>query len=135
MHLHLHLHLQYPLTPFDRIGLTYEHQPTIANALLPVEGNGYFSNFQLASAILLAPAILLRLLPFVSASSVSWTSYFLVAALTGVPTAIAYWTVMSIYGPRKNTKVDLPGRTYARPPFLGPSAHFTSLAGDLVVGS
>lgn len=93
------------------LALVFFFQPTIANALLPAEGNGYFSNYQLAAVILLAPAVLLRLLPFVKASSVSWTVYFLLVALTGVPSAIAYWTVMSIFGPRKNTKVDLPGRT------------------------
>jgi hypothetical protein len=34
---------------------------------------------------------------------------FLVAIL-GVPITVAYWTLMSIFGPRKNEKVALPGK-------------------------
>jgi sphingolipid C9-methyltransferase len=86
-------------------------QPAIANAPLPAEGNGTFSNVQLALLIFFTPAVLLRLIPFIKASSVPWWLYFLIGAVTGTPVAIAYWTVMSMYGPRKNDLVELPGRT------------------------
>merc|ERR1712130_647514 len=31
-------------------------------------------------------------------------------AVTGVPITVGYWTLISIYGPRKNEKVTLPGK-------------------------
>lgn len=88
-------------------GLT---QPAIANAPLPAEGNGSFSNLHLALLLFFTPAILLRLLPFVKASWVPWWLYFILMAITGVPVACGYWTIMSMYGSRKNDLVELPGR-------------------------
>lgn len=83
---------------------------SIANAPLPAEGNGSFSNLHLALLVFFTPAVLLRLIPFVKPSWFGWTSYLFLCALTGVPVTVAYWTVMSIYGPRINEKVRLPGK-------------------------
>lgn len=50
------------------------------------------------------------MIPFVKASWFSWLGYFFLVALTGVPITVAYWTVCSMYGPRKNERVTLPGK-------------------------
>ena len=84
--------------------------PPLLDAPLPAEGNGSFSNVHLALLILLGPAVLLRLLPFVKARWFGWTSYLFLVALLGVPIAIAYWTLASMCGPRVNEKVSLPNR-------------------------
>lgn len=94
--------------PGGKVKLT--NYPSIANAPLPAEGNGSFNNFHLAALILIAPAIVLRLIPFVNPKWFGWFSYILLCALFGGPIAIGYWTVMSTYGPRKNEKVTLPGK-------------------------
>lgn len=96
------------LAPGGKVRLT--NSPAIKNAPLPAEGNGSFSNVHLALLILLGPAVLLRLLPFVKARWFGWTSYLFLVALLGVPIAIAYWTVASMCGPRVNEKVSLPNR-------------------------
>lgn len=92
------------------MNLSNPSQPAIANALLPAEGSGQFSNLHLAILVLIAPAILLRIIPFVKPSWFSWFFYFVLAAITGVPVAVSYWWVMSRIGARKNEKVKLPGR-------------------------
>jgi len=102
------VHAYAGVAPGGQVRLT--SYPAIKNAPLPAEGNGTFSNLHLALAIFFAPAVLLRLIPFVKASWVPWWLYFFLVLLTGAPVAIGYWTIMSIYGPRKNEKVDLPGR-------------------------
>lgn len=84
--------------------------PAIANALLPVEGNGQFSNLHLGLLVFFAPAVLLRVIPFIKASWVPWWLYFVLCAVLGVPVAVAYWAVMSRIGHRKNEKVSLPGK-------------------------
>ncbi|PWN50394.1 S-adenosyl-L-methionine-dependent methyltransferase [Violaceomyces palustris] len=94
--------------PGGKVRLT--DYPAIANAPLPAEGNGSFNNYHLAGLVLFAPAVILRLIPFVNPSWFSWTAYFFLVAIFGVPVTIGYWTVMSIYGPRKNEKVVLPGK-------------------------
>ncbi|PKI85506.1 sphingolipid C(9)-methyltransferase [Malassezia vespertilionis] len=96
------------MAPGSKVRLT--HYAAIRNGLLPVEGNGYFSNVQLALLIFFGPAILLRILPIVKARWFGWTSYLFLVALCGVPLAIAYWAVMSMVGPRINEKVELPNR-------------------------
>ena len=85
--------------------------PAIKNAPLIglAEGNGYFSNLHLAGLILGVPWIVKRTLPVVSYGG--FKTYLFLVALLGVPVAIAYWTLMSMYGPRKNQKVQLPGRS------------------------
>ena len=91
--------------------LTHPHrfQPSIANAPLPAEGSGSFSNIHLGLLVLFTPAILLRVIPFVKASWFSWSAYLVLVAITGLPVTVAYWTVMSRYGARINGKVQLPG--------------------------
>ena len=44
------------------------------------------------------------------ASWFGWKSYILLVAVLGVPLTIAYWTIMSMTGPRINEKVTLPNR-------------------------
>ncbi|KAK0196653.1 sphingolipid C9-methyltransferase [Armillaria mellea] len=56
------------------------------------EGNSYFSNYHLAAVVLVVPYILKSILPLASHRPV------------------AYWTLASMYGARKNQKVTLPGK-------------------------
>jgi hypothetical protein len=90
-------------------------KPSIANAPLPAEGNGSFNNIHLGLLVIFTPAVLLRLIPFVKASWFGWFSYFLLVLITGLPVTVAYWTIMSHYGPRKNLKVELPGSEHYGP--------------------
>ncbi|KAJ6455064.1 sphingolipid C9-methyltransferase [Mycena vitilis] len=84
--------------------------PSIKNA--PVvglaEGNAQFSNYQLAALVLVVPYLVKSVLPLVSRGG--FRTYLFVLALTSIPTTIAYWTLMSTYGARKNEKVVLPGK-------------------------
>lgn len=82
--------------------------PTIKNAPLVglVEGNGQFSNLHLAALVVGVPWVVKQILPVISRGGLK-TYLFLVIVL-GVPVTCAYWTVMSIYGKRKNTKVAIP---------------------------
>jgi hypothetical protein len=84
--------------------------PAIANPKLPAEGSSAFSNVQLALSILLFPRILQALAPWIFRLSNSWTWYFFLVALFGVPVAVGYWTLMSYIGPRVNEKCILPGK-------------------------
>lgn len=96
------------VAPGGKVRLT--NYPSIANAPLPAEGNGYFNNLHLAGLVLFLPAILLRVIPFVKASWFSWFGYFFLVAILGVPITIGYWTVCSMYGPRKDERITLPGK-------------------------
>lgn len=80
--------------------------PAIANAPLPAEGSASFSNYHLAAAVLLVPWAITRFLPF----RTSWTFYFFLVALTGIPVTVAYWMLASRFGPRLNEKVELPNK-------------------------
>ncbi|KAL0958808.1 hypothetical protein HGRIS_014127 [Hohenbuehelia grisea] len=84
--------------------------PAIKNAPLLglAEGNGAFSNYQLAFSVVVIPYILQSSLPLVSRGG--FKTYLLMVAITGVPITIAYWAVISIYGPRRNDKVVFPGK-------------------------
>lgn len=84
--------------------------PNFKNAPLVglAEGNGSFSNYVLASLVLGLPWLLKRVLPFVSRGG--FKTYIFLTALLGIPITIAYWTLMSMFGPRKNEKVVLPGK-------------------------
>ncbi|KAJ7471299.1 sphingolipid C9-methyltransferase [Mycena galericulata] len=84
--------------------------PSIKNAPLVglAEGNAQFSNYQLAALVLIVPYIVKSLLPLVSRGG--FKTYLFMLALTGIPTTVAYWTLMSTYGARKNDKVILPGK-------------------------
>jgi hypothetical protein len=50
------------------------------------------------------------LLPWVFRLSNSWSWYFFLVAIFGLPVTVAYWTVMSYIGPRVNEKCILPGK-------------------------
>ena len=91
--------------------VTITDTPAIKNAPLIglAEGNGSFNNLHLAGLVLGVPWIVKRTLPVVSYGG--FKTYLFLVALLGVPVAIAYWTLMSMYGPRKNQKVQLPGRS------------------------
>jgi len=80
--------------------------PTIANAPLPAEGpsNDQFSNLILAGAILVVPFYLTRKV------GGGLKTFIFFALITTLPILVGYWTIMSRYSPRKNTKVKLPGK-------------------------
>lgn len=84
--------------------------PNFKNAPLVglAEGNGSFSNYVLASLVLGLPWLLKRVLPFINRGG--FKTYLFLTALLGLPITIAYWTLMSMFGPRKNEKVALPGK-------------------------
>jgi hypothetical protein len=82
--------------------------PTIKNAPLPAEGNGSFSNYVLAGAVLSIPWVIKRILPIVNRGG--FYTYWFLVLLLGVPVTVAYWTITSHYGQRKNDKVELPGK-------------------------
>ncbi|KAJ7048541.1 sphingolipid C9-methyltransferase [Mycena amicta] len=71
------------------------------------EGNGQFSNYQLAAVVIIVPYVLKSILPIVSYGG--FKTYLFMLVLTGVPATVAYWALMSNYGARKNEKVLLPG--------------------------
>ncbi|KAN0060622.1 hypothetical protein ACQY0O_007280 [Thecaphora frezii] len=96
------------LAPGGQVKLT--NYPTIANAPLPAEGNGYFNNLHLAMLIFIAPAVIFRIIPFVNPKWFNWTFYFIFAAIFSVPVTMAYWVAAAKFGPRINEKVALPGR-------------------------
>ena len=84
--------------------------PNFKNAPLVglAEGNGSFSNYVLAALVLGVPWLLKRVLPLINRGG--FKTYLFLMALLGVPVTIAYWTLMSMFGPRKNCKVFLPGK-------------------------
>jgi hypothetical protein len=84
--------------------------PSFKNAPLIglAEGNGSFSNYVLASLVLGVPWLVKRVLPFINRGG--FKTYLFLTALLGVPVTVAYWTLMSMFGPRKNEKVVLPGK-------------------------
>jgi hypothetical protein len=84
--------------------------PNFKNAPLVglAEGNGSFSNYVLASLVLGLPWLLKSALPLINRGG--FKTYLFLTVLLGVPITIAYWTLMSMFGPRKNEKVVLPGK-------------------------
>ncbi|OAX41843.1 sphingolipid C9-methyltransferase [Rhizopogon vinicolor AM-OR11-026] len=84
--------------------------PAIKNAPLVglAEGNGYFSNAQLAVLVIGVPWLLKRILPIVNRGGLK--TYIFLLIITGLPVTVAYWTAASMYGRRKNVKVLLPGK-------------------------
>lgn len=82
--------------------------PTIKNPPLVgvAEGNGEFNNLHLAAIVLGVPWVLKRILPVVSHGGLK--TYIFLVVVFGVPLTLGYWTVMSIYGKRKNEKVAIP---------------------------
>lgn len=91
--------------------VTVTNTPAIKNAPLIglAEGNGYFNNYHLVALILGVPWFVKRILPLFNLGG--WKTYWFLVLLLGVPVTIAYWTVVSHYGPRKNQKIQLPGRS------------------------
>lgn len=84
--------------------------PAIKNAPLVglAEGNGNFNNYHLAGLVIVVPYFVKSFLPLVKYGG--FKTYIFVLLLTGLPTTIAYWTIMSIYGGRRNDKVQLPNK-------------------------
>jgi sphingolipid C9-methyltransferase len=82
----------------------------IANAPLPAEGSSSFSNVHLGISILLFPAFLQWSMPWIFKLSRSWTWYWILVAVFGLPVSIAYWALMSRIGGRVNEKCILPGK-------------------------
>lgn len=92
------------------MSVSVTNTPAIKNAPLIglAEGNGYFSNYQLAAAVVVIPWLVKRVLPVVSRGG--FKTYLFVLVVLGVPITVGYWTLMSMYGKRRNTKVELPGK-------------------------
>lgn len=84
--------------------------PAIKNApeLGLAEGNGSFSNLHLAGLVVGVPYLLKWFLPIFNRGGLK--TYLFLLVVSGVPTTIAYWTVMSHIGGRRNEKVRLPGK-------------------------
>lgn len=78
--------------------------PAIKNAPLPAEGNGSFNNFHLAGLVVVIPLIVSWYIHF------GFYTYIFLTLILGLPITIAYWTVMSTFGPRKNEYVRFPGK-------------------------
>lgn len=72
------------------------------------EGNGSFSNVHLAILIVVVPYVVKSFTPIVKYGG--FKTYLFLLLLLGAPTAVGYWSFMSIYGGRKNEKVQLPGK-------------------------
>ncbi|KAF8528427.1 cyclopropane fatty acid synthase domain-containing protein [Hysterangium stoloniferum] len=92
------------------MGVRTTSTPAIKNApeVGLAEGNGSFSNLHLAALVLVVPWIVKRMLPLVSRGG--FYTYWFMFLVCGLPVTMAYWTIMSTYGPRKNYKVSLPGK-------------------------
>jgi hypothetical protein len=84
--------------------------PAIKNApvLGLAEGNGQFSNLHLAALVITVPYVLKRYLPLFSRGG--FKTYLFLVLVSGIPVTMAYWTIMSKIGKRKNHKVPLPGK-------------------------
>lgn len=84
--------------------------PAIKNAPLVglAEGNGYFSNVHLAALVVGVPYVLKRVIPIVNRGGLK--TYIFLVVILGLPITVAYWTVASMYGKRKNQKVILPSK-------------------------
>ncbi|KZP27684.1 cyclopropane fatty acid synthase domain-containing protein [Athelia psychrophila] len=92
------------------MSVSVTNTPAIKNAPLIglAEGNAYFSNYQLAAAVLVIPWLVKRVLPIVSRGG--FKTYLFLVVVMGVPITVGYWTLMSMYGGRLNTKVQFPGK-------------------------
>ena len=91
-------------------GVRTTNTPAIKNAPIIglAEGNGSFSNLHLALLVVVVPWLVKRVLPIVNRGG--FKTYVFLLLLLGLPVTVAYWTVMSMYGKRKNEKVQLPER-------------------------
>ncbi|KAG6805340.1 hypothetical protein H0H87_004569, partial [Tephrocybe sp. NHM501043] len=91
-----------PVTPPPT--LVIKNAPLVGLA----EGNGAFNNLHLAASIVVVPYLLKSFLPLVNRGGLK--TYLFLLVITGVPTAVAYWTFISTYGPRRDEKVRLPAK-------------------------
>ncbi len=84
--------------------------PAIKNAPIEglFEGNGSFNNIHLAALVVVVPWFVKRMIPLVNRGG--FKTYVFLLLLLGLPVTMGYWTVMSMYGKRKNEKVQLPCR-------------------------
>jgi len=84
--------------------------PAIKNAPLVglAEGNGSFNNLHLAGLVVAVPYVLKWFLPLFNRGG--FKTYVFLLVVSGLPTTIAYWTVMSNIGGRRNEKIVLPGK-------------------------
>ncbi|KAH9475913.1 Sphingolipid C9-methyltransferase 2 [Psilocybe cubensis] len=84
--------------------------PAIKNAPLVglAEGNGAFNNYHLAALLVVVPYVVKSFLPIVKYGG--FKTYLFMFVLMGAPTAVGYWSFISIYGARRNEKVTLPGK-------------------------
>ncbi|KAL9709510.1 hypothetical protein Ac2012v2_007247 [Leucoagaricus gongylophorus] len=84
--------------------------PAIKNAPLVglAEGSGSFNNLHLAGLVVAVPYVLKWFLPLFNRGG--FKTYVFLLVVSGLPTTIAYWTVMSNIGGRRNQKIVLPGR-------------------------
>ncbi|KAI0748862.1 sphingolipid C9-methyltransferase [Fomes fomentarius] len=94
----------------DSASVVVTDTPAIKNAPLVglAEGNGEFNNLHLAGLVLGVPWLAKRTLPVFCHGG--FKTYVFLVLVLGLPVTVAYWTVMSTYGPRKNDKVKLPGK-------------------------
>lgn len=92
-------------------GVRTTNTPAIKNAPIIglAEGNGTFSNLHLALLLVVVPWLAKRALPLVNRGG--FKTYVCLALVLGWPVAMGYWTLMSMYGPRKNENVVLPERS------------------------
>ena len=90
------------------VSVTNTHAIKNAPLIGLAEGNGYFSNAHLAALVLGVPWLVKRTLPVFCYGG--FKTYLFLVILLGIPITAGYWTAMSTYGPRKNQKVQLPGR-------------------------
>jgi hypothetical protein len=88
------------------VGLKVTSRAAIANAPFPVEGNGSFSNVQLAACVLLVPYLLSKFVPYFSFK----TTYGFLLVVTALPTTVAYWLVMSRANVRVRDSGIFPGK-------------------------
>jgi len=72
------------------------------------EGSSSFNNLHLAGLVLVVPYVLKRFLPLFNRGG--FKTYVFLLVVSGLPTTIAYWTLMSNVGGRRNEKVVLPGK-------------------------
>ncbi|KAK4056671.1 hypothetical protein OIO90_002223 [Microbotryomycetes sp. JL221] len=90
---------QYAPIVDPKTGLKITRRPAIANAPVPLETNGTFSNVQLAIAVLVAARYGRKYSPL---RWLPWSIGYLVALpLFGVPAACLYWNLMSRIGSNK----------------------------------
>ncbi|KAM0746247.1 S-adenosyl-L-methionine-dependent methyltransferase [Meredithblackwellia eburnea MCA 4105] len=90
------------------VNVKLTNRAAIANAKLPVDGPGTFSNYHLAALVLVTPYLLTRIF---------WTPYFsfkfyyiFYLLLSGLPVTLGYWMIMSrISGPVRSNVI-LPGK-------------------------